>query len=59
LRIGKHDIRARSSGACRWIGPAIARGDEAEAGEPEIEHRARGLADVFAELGADENDYGA
>src|SRR3546814_3019237 len=31
---------------------------EAEFGQPEIEHRARRLADIFAQLRADEDDDG-
>ena len=40
------------------IGPAVARRHQAQIGEPEIEHGARGLADILAELGADQDDDG-
>ena len=36
----------------------VARGDEAEFGEPEIEHRARRLADILTKLWTDEDDDG-
>ncbi len=60
------NTRARSSTtvgagggrARRRIGPAVPRRDEAQVGQPEIEHRPRRLADILAELGPDEDDGG-
>jgi hypothetical protein len=40
------------------IGPAVARIDDPQARQPEIAHRARGHADVLAELRLDQNDNG-
>ena len=40
------------------VGPAVARGDQPQIGEPEIGHGARGKADILAELRVDENDGG-
>src|SRR3546814_11195933 len=59
LRLCRHDVGARRRRAGIGIGPTVARCDEAEFGQPEIEHRARRLADIFAQLRADENDDGA
>jgi len=41
------------------VGPAVARIDDPQSGQPEITHRARGHADVLAELRLDQNDDGA
>ena len=38
------------------VGPAVARADQPQIGEPEIGHGARGKADILAELRVDEND---
>src|SRR3546814_13146848 len=40
------------------IWPAVARSDQPHIDKPEIEHRPRRLADVFAQLRADEDDGG-
>ena len=52
------DVRAAGGGAGARIGPAVARSDEAQVDQPEIEHRARCLADILAQLRADEDDDG-
>ena len=41
------------------VGPAVARIDDAQPRQPEIAHRARGHADVLAELRLDQNHNGA
>ena len=41
-----------------FIGPAVARSDQSQLVEPAIEHGAGAHADVFAELGFDEDDDG-
>src|SRR3546814_13142586 len=50
LRLCRHDVGARRRRAGIGIGPTVARCDEAEFGQPEIEHRACRLADIFAQL---------
>ena len=40
-------------------GPAVARLDEPQPGQPEIAHRARRHADVLAELRLDQDHHGA
>ena len=40
------------------VGPVAARGDEAHVGQSEIEHRARGRADILAELRFDQHHCG-
>ena len=47
--------RARGHGDGIGIGPAVARGDEAHMFKPEIQHRARGGADILAHLRAREH----
>ena len=47
-----------AAGPAVGIGPAVARGDQPHLGQPEIEHRARRLADILAELRADQDDDG-
>src|SRR3546814_21194167 len=56
--IGEHHSGTRRRGPRIGIRPAVARGDEAQLGQSEIEHRARGLADILAELRSDEDDDG-
>ena len=41
------------------IGAAVTRIDDAQARQPKIAHRARGHADVLAELRLDQDDDGA
>jgi hypothetical protein len=40
----------------RGIGPAVARRDQPHFGQPEVEHGARSLADILAQLRADKDD---
>ena len=47
-------VKAQLAGAADF--DRVARRDEAHPGQPEIEHRPRRLADVLAELRADEDD---
>ncbi len=54
--VGQNRIRSACRRAGLGIGPAIARGDEAKLGQPEIEHCPRGFADILTELRADEDD---
>ncbi len=58
LRPFDHHVRPAGGGAGGGVGPAVAGGDEAHLGQPEIEHRPRRLADILAELRADEDDNG-
>ena len=41
------------------VRPAVARVDDAQPRQGEIAHRARGHADVLAELGLDQDNHGA
>ena len=52
----QHRIGARGRAQRLDVGPAVAGLDQAQVGEPAVEHGAGGGADVLAELGADEND---
>ena len=54
------DMVGAGSGTLRTdIRPAVARIDDAQPRQGEIAHRARGHADVLAELRLDQNDNGA
>ena len=54
------DMVGARGGALRTdIRPAVARVDDTQARQGEIPHRARGHADVLAELRLDQNDNGA
>ncbi len=54
------DMVGAGGGALRTdIRPAVARLDDPQPGQPEIAHRARGHADVLAELRLDQNHDGA
>src|SRR3546814_9546341 len=57
-RIGEHHVGAARGRTCIRIWPAVARSDQPHIDKPEIEHRPRRLADVFARLRADEDDGG-
>ncbi|MEH2475941.1 hypothetical protein V1284_007385 [Nitrobacteraceae bacterium AZCC 2299] len=51
------DVIGTGGGAAGMdVGPAVARIDDAQPGQPEITHGARGHADVLAELRLDQND---
>jgi hypothetical protein len=56
LRPFQHDIRARSSGPGTRIWPAIARGDQPDFSQSEVEHRPRRFANILAQLRPDEHD---
>ena len=56
LGLFEHDVGAARGRTCVGIGPAIARCDDAHFGEAEIEHGPGRLADILAELRADEDD---
>ena len=56
LGLLQYNIGAARGRSGIGIGPAIPRRDEPQLREPEIEHRARGFADVLTKLRADEND---
>ncbi len=49
-------VRIGGRGAGTFIGPAVARSDQSQLIEAAIEHGAGAHADVFAELGFDEDD---
>ena len=51
-------VRAGRGRAGKRIGPAVARADEPQVDQPEVQHRPRGLADVLGKLRADEDDDG-
>src|SRR3546814_13807663 len=53
-----NDVRARRGGPGAGVRPAVARGDKAQFGQPEIEHRARRRPDIFTKLGPDKHDDG-
>ena len=57
-RLRQHDVRPARRRPRVRVGPAVARGDEPKLAQPEIEHRARGLADILAQLRADQDDRG-
>ena len=56
LRLFEHNVGSARGRAGIGIGPAIARSDKPQFGQAEIEHGSRRLADVLAELRANEDD---
>ena len=56
LRLIENEVRARCRRACVRVGPTVAGRDEPHFGQPEIQHGAGRLADILAQLRADE-DY--
>src|SRR3546814_15362316 len=56
--LGEHNGGAARGRTCSRMWPAVARSDQPHIDKPDIEHRPRRLADVFAQLRADEDDGG-